>query len=236
MVANTRLRTAIVTGGGTGIGRAVAEALIADGLEVVITGRRADVLERTAKEIGARAVDFDAADPEAVTRALDRLPSEVDVLVNNAGGVVQGRDLKETWLANYELNVVTAVLVTEALKPRLAQHARIATIGSIAARKGAGSYGAAKAALEAWTADLAFALGSRGVTANLVAPGYIDDTEFFGDTMTDERRTWLVGSTANGRAGTPADVASVVAFLTSPAAGHITGQVVPVNGGANLAR
>ncbi|WP_158843240.1 SDR family NAD(P)-dependent oxidoreductase [Saccharothrix deserti] len=229
-------RTAVVTGGGTGIGRAIAEELVARGLDVVITGRREDVLEQAADEIGARAVAFDAADPEAVDAAREHLPERVDVLVNNAGGLVGGDDLKRQWLAMYEANVVTAVLVTTALQPRLAENARVVTIGSIAGRRGGGSYGAAKAAVEAWTAELAFKLGGRGITANVVAPGFIEDTEFFGGDMSEQRRSTLVAQTANGRAGTPADVAATVAFLTSPEAGHITGQVVAVNGGAHLGR
>ncbi|MFD1149386.1 SDR family NAD(P)-dependent oxidoreductase [Saccharothrix hoggarensis] len=229
-------RTAVVTGGGTGIGRAIAEELVRRGLDVVITGRRADVLERTAGEIGARAVAFDAADQASVDAALPHLPERVDVLVNNAGGLADGDGLKQEWLAMYEANVVTAVLVTTALGPRLADQARVVTIGSIAGRRGGGSYGAAKAAVEAWTAELAFKLGGRGITANVVSPGFVDDTEFFGGGMTERRRETLVAETANGRAGTPADVAATVAFLASPEAGHITGQVIAVNGGAHLGR
>ncbi|WP_433264164.1 SDR family NAD(P)-dependent oxidoreductase [Actinosynnema sp. CS-041913] len=221
---------------GTGIGRAIAEELVKRGLDVVITGRRADVLAATAREIGARPVVFDAASPEAVEAALAELPSTVDVLVNNAGGAVGGDDVRSQWLANYESNVITAVLVTTALEPRFTDQARIVTIGSIAGRRGGGSYGAAKAAVEAWTAELAFSLGGRGITANVVSPGYVEDTEFFGDRMTDRRRQTLIAQTANGRPGTPADVAATVAFLTSPEAGHITGQVIAVNGGAALGR
>ncbi|MFD4671716.1 SDR family NAD(P)-dependent oxidoreductase [Lentzea sp. NPDC058450] len=227
------MRTAVVTGGGTGIGRAIALALVDQGLAVTITGRRASVL---AEVPGVRYAAFDATDPAAVAAALPDLPSEVDVLVNNAGGVISHDDTKTRWLANYESNVVSAVLVTEALTPRLAANGRVITLGSIAGRRGGGSYGAAKAAVEAWTADLAGELGPRGITANVVSPGLVVDTEFFGDSMTEQRLATLVGQTKNGRAGTPADVAALVAFLASEQAGHITGQVLAVNGGAHLGR
>lgn len=227
------MRTAVVTGGGTGIGRAIALEFVKQGLDVTITGRRASVL---AEVPGVRHVAFDATDPDSVAGALSGLPSKVDVLVNNAGGNVSHEDTKTRWLANYEANVVSAVLVTEALAPRLADNGRVITIGSIAGRRGGGSYGAAKAAVEAWTADLAGELGGRGITANVVSPGLIVDTEFFGDSMTEERLEMLISQTKNGRAGTPEDVAALVGFLGSEAAGHITGQVLAVNGGAHLGR
>lgn len=237
-------RTAIVTGGGTGIGREIARRLVSDGLDVTITGRRKDVLETAAKEIGARAVAFDAADPAAVEAALNELPERVDVLVNNAGGNAgRGRPapdglagLRDLWMAQLESNVISAVLVTSALTPRLADDARVILLGSIAGSRGGGSYGAAKAALHTWTADLASELGDRGITVNTIAPGVVEDTEFFGNALTPERREMLIGQTANGRAGHPADIAATVAFLTSPEAGHLTAQVIHVNGGALLGR
>ncbi|GAB2870022.1 SDR family oxidoreductase [Lentzea nigeriaca] len=231
--AGEAMRTAVVTGGGTGIGRAIALELVGQGLDVTITGRRADVL---AEVPGVKHVAFDATDPAAVAKALEDLPSEVDVLVNNAGGNISHADTKSRWLANYEANVISAVLVTEALSPRFADNGRVINIGSIAGRRGGGSYGAAKAAIEAWTADLAGELGARGITANVVSPGLIVDTEFFGDSMTEQRLNMLIGQTKNGRAGTPQDVAALVAFLASEHAGHITGQVLAVNGGAHLGR
>ena len=241
--------SAVVTGGGTGIGRAVAERIVAGGGEVWITGRRADVLEKAADEIGAHPVVFDATRPEQIRAALAALPARVDLLVNNAGGNTDfagpdtddtGADplerLRTSWLANLESNLVSSVLVTEALSDRLSDGARVVNLGSIAARQGAGSYGAAKAGVEAWTADLCSTLGLRGITVNAVSPGLIEDTEFFAGNLPDERRAWLVGQTATGRAGTVSDIAELVAFLATPGAGHITGQVLPVNGGAQLAR
>jgi 3-oxoacyl-[acyl-carrier protein] reductase len=238
------MREVVVTGGGTGIGYAVAEAFADRGDQVTITGRREGVLAEAARRLPARWVAFDASDPAAVEKALPHLPERVDVLVNNAGGIADGGEqssrpgdlaaVAAAWRAMLEANLLSAVLVTAALTPRLSDHARIVTIGSIAARRGSGSYGAAKAALEAWSASVATDLGPRGITANVVSPGLVVDTEFFGDRLSDERKQRLVAETRNKRAGTPADVAAAVRFLCSPEAGHITGQVVHVNGGAYL--
>ncbi|MER5424635.1 SDR family NAD(P)-dependent oxidoreductase [Streptosporangium roseum] len=240
------MREIVVTGGGTGIGAAVAAAFAAYGDRVTITGRREQVLKETADRLGVSHVAFNAANPVAVGEALERLPGRVDVLVNNAGGntnldrTPDGDDLMdvaESWWANLNANLMSAVLVTSALTPRLADGGRIVTIGSIAARgTGSGSYGAAKAAVEAWTADLAAELGPRGVTANVVSPGLVVDTEFFRGRLTEEGVRRRVESTRNGRPGTPDDVAATVRFLASPEARHITGQVVHVNGGAYLGR
>jgi 3-oxoacyl-[acyl-carrier protein] reductase len=133
--------------------------------------------------------------------------------------------------------VTSAALVTSALRPRLATDGAVVNISSIGAhRAGAGSYAAAKAAVEAWNMTLAQELGADRITANVIAPGFIEDTEFFRDAMTEQRRSRLIGQTANGRAGTPADIAATVLFLASPGGSHITGQVLHVNGGAHNGR
>ncbi|WP_328891765.1 SDR family NAD(P)-dependent oxidoreductase [Streptomyces sp. NBC_00316] len=241
------MRQIVVTGGGTGIGRAVAEAFAAQGDQVVITGRRKDVLEETAAQLGGnvRAVAFDASDPVQVQAALDTLPTRVDVLVNNAGGNTDiGAEtpsgllgVAAAWRANLDANVLSAVLVTTALRPRLAAGGAVVSVSSIAAhRGGSGSYGSAKAAVEAWNLTIAQDLGKDQITANVIAPGYIESTDFFQGGMTQQRRATLLAQTANGRAGTPADIAGTVLFLASPAAGHITGQTLHVNGGALAGR
>lgn len=237
------MRHVVVTGGGTGIGKAIAAAFARGGDEVVITGRRPEPLARTAVELGqaVRAVAFDPSDPQQVERALADLPGLVDVLVNNAGGNTDIRatapadlaDVATAWRANLEANVLSAVLMTTALRDRLAPGGAVISFSSIAAhRGGAGSYSAAKAAVEAWNLTLAADLGTDGITANVIAPGFIDGTEFFRGGMTDARRSRLVAQTATGRAGTADDIAATVRFLASPEASHITAQTIHVNGGA----
>jgi 3-oxoacyl-[acyl-carrier protein] reductase len=239
-------RTVVVTGGSSGIGRAVAERFVADGAEVVITGRRGDRLATTAEEIGARGVVCDASDPSQVTASLAEFPPRIDVLVNNAGGNTDFTQpdpdtldqLCMNWQANFAANVLSAVLTTTALIDRLNDGGSVVLIGSIAADRGSGggSYGAAKAALAAWNVDLSTRLGTRGITSNVVSPGYIENTEFFGDRMTEQRRATLIDATRTKRVGRPSDVAETVFFLASEGAGHLTGQVVNVNGGAVTTR
>ncbi|OZV74585.1 3-oxoacyl-ACP reductase [Micromonospora echinospora] len=239
-------RTVLVTGGSTGIGRAVAAAFAADGDTVIITGRRPAPLQATADALGprVRAVVCDGTDPAQVEALASQLPPAVDVLANCAGGNTDFdrptphdlSSLAANWRANIDANLLTAVLTTAAVRNRLVRGGSVITIGSIAADTGAGAYGAAKAAVAAWNVDLAAQLGAHGVTANVVAPGYIADTEFFRDQLTDERRDELIAATHTGRAGTPDDVATTVHFLASRGARHITGQAIAVNGGQHTTR
>lgn len=238
-------RNIVVTGAGTGIGRAIAARFLREGDHVTITGRREGVLAEAAAQLGGNVhyAAFDATDPEAITAVLSRLPERIDVLVNAAGGNTGFQmpaetlaDIRRAWISNLEANLLSAVLVTTALKERLPEGGRIVSIGSQTARSGGDSYGAAKAGLESWTASLAFQLGARGITVNVVAPGLTDDTEFYPFALPDTVRTRLLDSSANGRAARPDDVAAAVVFVASEDAGHLTGQVIPINGGAQLAR
>jgi 3-oxoacyl-[acyl-carrier protein] reductase len=237
-------REVVVTGGGTGIGYAIAARFAKAGDRVTITGRRAGVLSEAATLLGARYAVFDASDPAAVTAALDELPERVDVLVNNAGGNTDFdrgapddlTGLAANWRANFDANVLTTVLVTAALTPRLSDGARIVSLGSIAARTGGGAYAAAKSAIEGWNLDISASLGPRGITANVVSPGLVEDTEFFRGRLSGERRSRLIDNTRTKRPGVPGDVAETVAFLASPEARHLTGQTIHVNGGAYLGK
>jgi len=244
-------RTAVVTGGGYGIGRAIAEHLLAQDTEVVITGRRREILEPTAAELGsrARALAFDASDPDAVGNALADLPDRVDVLVNNAGGATeydhsmpprgQLKELYEAWRRNLDANLMTAVLMTSALLPRIPDGGRIVVIGSIAARGlGAGEYGygPAKAALEPWALDLSHELGRRGITVNVVSPGFTISNDRAAGFLASGKAQPLIGVGATGRPNDVDDVAALVAFLTTPAAAQLTGQVLHINGGTHAGR
>lgn len=238
-------RTVVITGGGTGIGRACAARFAGAGDRVFITGRRSEVVERTASEIGesVTAVAADSTDPEQI-ESLSRAVGEVDVLVNNSGGNTDFDRPEPTtlaeeasaWRSNLEANLVSAVLVTKALLPSMVDDGRIISIGSIAADKGADAYGAAKAAVASWNIDLARRVGQRGITANVISPGYIADTEFFRDNLSDDRRLSLIDAAFTKRAGAPVDIAESVFFIASAEAGQITGQTIAVNGGEKTTR
>jgi 3-oxoacyl-[acyl-carrier protein] reductase len=237
-------RVVVVSGGGTGMGRAIAAAFGRAGDRVTIVGRRADVLERAAKELPGEvsAVPADLTVPADVERLAGTL-EHVDVVVNNAGGVASTDpvstldDHARAWRQELDANLLSAVLLTTALEPKLTRPGgRVILMSSVAAVRGGGAYGAAKAALHGWAYALAGRLGRDGVTVNVVAPGYVTQTEFFGDSMSPERHDRLVGQTLVGRPGEPDDVAAAVTYLASPAAGYVTGQILQVNGGAVLGR
>ncbi|EWM17511.1 SDR family NAD(P)-dependent oxidoreductase [Kutzneria sp. 744] len=237
-------RKVLVTGGSGGIGKAVAARFRRAGDTVVITGRDGARLAATAKEIDAEPIACDAADPRQVRELAEAIGPELDVVVNMAGGNTDiGRpsatdlaDVAASWRANLDANLLSAVLTTTAVLDKLRPGGTVINVGSIGAEYAASGYGAAKAALHAWTAGLSAAIGPQGLTANLVSPGYIEETDFFHGRLTDQRREALIAATHTGRAGNPEDIAATVEFLASTGARHITGQTVHVNGGAHTTR
>ena len=239
-------RIVLVTGGGNGLGKAVAARFRAAGDTVVITGRDAGRLANAAAEIGARALPCDATDPGQVARMADEVGDTLDVLVNMAGGNTdftraagEPADLERiaaAWRANLDANLLSAVLTTSAVLPAMRAGGSIINVGSIGAEYASTSYGAAKAAVAAWTAGLSAEVGPRGLTANVISPGYIAGTDFFRGRLTEQRKAALIGATHDGRAGEPEDIAETAYFLASGGARHITGQILHVNGGAHTTR
>ncbi len=245
-------RIAVVTGAGSGIGAACAHALAESCDRLVLLGRRLDRLEDVASQIrdahpasvvDARSVDVsDVAAVEGFAAwAHDALP-RVDVLVNNAGSpqprITGGlADVAATWESTWRANTLSAVLVTEGLKPLLARPGgRVVMIGSFAANLGTGSpaYASAKGALETYAVSLMREVGPDGITANVVAPGYTAGTELLAGRITPERHERLLAGNASRRPGTPEEIASAVAYLASPLAGFVNGQVITANGGTYL--
>jgi 3-oxoacyl-[acyl-carrier protein] reductase len=239
-------RLAVVTGGGTGIGRATAGMLAGEGYDVIIVGRRPEVLADAVKWIGpqASAVTADVADPAQIPQVVEAVAGRaVDVLVNNAGAFIAGDEdtldgVAARWRANLDSNVLTAVLMTTALLPHLRRPGgKIILTSSIAAQRGGGGpYSAAKAALHGYVLDLATKLGEEGITANVISPGYITDSEFFDGRMTPEGHASRVASSLVKRAGEPSEIAEAVRWLVGPGGGFVTGQIINVNGGTVLGR
>ena len=225
---------------------AIAEALLKDGCHLVLLGRRLPVLESAASElrhlgpVDVHAVDL--SDPQATEAmapvVVDLLGGTVDVIVANAGrSAARGNDgpssVRDAWVDAVEGNTMTTVLLVEALRPFLSATGRLVFVSSAAATgSGGGAYGAAKAALHGWMYDLAVELGPAGVTCNVVAPGFIDDTGLFGGRLTDERRAGFIERTLVKQIGRPSDVADCVRWLASPGSGYVTAQVIGVDGGA----
>ena len=232
------MAVAVVTGAARGIGRAIAERLIADGLTVWALDTDADELGRTAEEIGAHAAVVDVTDDVGVAAFASRL-GECDVLVNNAG------TWRFTRLADTPIDEARLVLDVNLLGPlRLMQQlgpaltrspgAAIVNISSITAAhapSGTGLYPPSKAALEALTRMAAVEFGPRGIRCNAVGPGIIPTAgtlAHYGDEATRARRGATLPA---GRFGRVEEIADVVSFLCSDAARYVTGQVIYVDGG-----
>jgi NAD(P)-dependent dehydrogenase (short-subunit alcohol dehydrogenase family) len=239
-------RTAVVTGGGTGIGRAIARRLAADGFRVVVVGRRKEVLDAVAEEIGGHAVTADLSDPADVERAAAEvvgLLDTVDALVLNAGGANRGptdtlEELAAHWVGSLRQNLLSAVLLERALRPALRRPGgRIVAISSTSSYGTGGevAYASVKAALNRWLPTVATRLGPEGITANVLAPGFVPDTELYGPGLPPEQLARYASGIAVGRPGTPEDIAQGVAWLVSPGAEWVTGTELVIHGGKLVA-
>ena len=241
-------RTALVTGASQGIGEGIALRLAERGAGVVLAARNRAKLEAVAERIaadGGRAavLELDLTAGERVGEALGALPEPfgaVDILVNNAGITADNllvRMKREEWDAVLETNltgtfVVTKALVKGMMRRRWGRVVSVASVVGLMGNAGQTNYAAAKAGLIGFSKSLARELGSRGVTVNVIAPGYVETA--MTENLPEASRRELEGGISAGRLGTPEDIAAAAAYLASEEAGYVTGQVLNVSGGLYL--
>jgi len=251
-------KTVVVTGGGRGIGRAIALALAEPGAQIVITSRTASQLEKTAAEIEARgaeaiAIPMDVTDEVNVAQGCGSLHGrvkQVHILVNNAGvgggEVVQGSDVAR-WKRTIDTNLTGMYLVTRQILPLMANEGRIVNLSSVLGRFGVPGYTAycaSKHGVIGFTRALSLETLKRKITVNAIAPGWVDtDMAELGMTQGathakvsfDAFKEQMISAVPIKRIIDPAEVAALVKFLCSPEAGAITGQTYNICGGQTMA-
>jgi len=233
-------KTALVTGASRGIGRAIATELASAGASVVIGYRSGkDEAEALATEIGARAVQADVSSAEDAARLVEEA-GDLDILVNNAGLTRDGllaRMSDDDWRTVIDTNLSSVFYTCRAvtrpmMKKRGGSIVNISSIVGVHGNWGQTNYAASKAGIIGFTKSLARELGSRGVRANVVAPGYVKTQ--LTDVLPEEATATMLQQTPLGRLGEPEDVAGAVRFLCSDAAAFITGEVLLVDGGLGM--
>ncbi len=244
--ANLEGRVALVTGASRGIGAAIADALVSAGATVVGTATSekgaAAIDERLGEHGAGMALDVTQADQvDAVIKEIESRFGPVGVLVNNAGitrDTLLMRMKEDDWDQIIETNLTSVFRLSQKVMRSMAKArwGRIISIASVVGSMGnAGqtNYAAAKAGIMGFSKSLARELGGRGVTVNVVAPGFIE-TDMTRD-LPDAQKEALLGSIPNGRLGQPEEIASAVRFLAAPEAAYINGQTLHVNGGMYMA-
>jgi len=233
-------KTALVTGASRGIGRAIAEELARAGASVVLGYRSGkDEAEGLAAELGGRAVQADVSSPEEAKRLVEEA-GDLDILVNNAGLTRDGvlaRMSDEDWRTVIETNLSSVFYTCRAvtrgmMKRRAGSIVNVSSIVGVHGNWGQTNYAASKAGIIGFTKSLAHELGSRGVRANVVAPGYVKTQ--LTEVLPQEATAAMLAATPLGRLGEPEDVAGAVRFLCSDDASFITGEVVLVDGGMGM--
>ncbi|MGB2097442.1 MAG: 3-oxoacyl-[acyl-carrier-protein] reductase [Candidatus Puniceispirillales bacterium] len=239
-------KTALVTGASGGIGSEIAQALALRGANVILTGTRKQVLEDVANGLTlsadqcAAVIPADLSDPDAAKYLLEQAEDQiggVDILVNNAGLTRDGllmRMKDEDWQTVLDINLTSVMRLSRAvlrgmMKARWGRIIQISSIVGYTGNPGQTNYAASKAGMTGFTKSLALEVASRGVTANVVAPGFIQTA--MTDALTDEQKAELKKKVPAGAMGQVQDIAAAVVYLASPEAGYVTGATIHVNGG-----
>jgi 3-oxoacyl-[acyl-carrier protein] reductase len=237
----------LVTGASRGIGAAIADTLAARGAKVVGTATSesgAEAITRRMAAWGGVGRMLNVTDGAAVDALIDAIGKEfgaVSILVNNAGITRDNllmRMKDEDWNAILDTNLSSVFRTSKAvmrgmMKARKGRIVNIASVIGVTGNAGQANYAAAKAGIIAFSKSLAKEIGSRGVTVNVVAPGFIE-TDMTRD-LPEDAKTGMLGQIALGRLGQPQDIAEAVAFLAGPAGAYITGETLHVNGGMYMA-
>jgi 3-oxoacyl-[acyl-carrier protein] reductase len=233
-------KTALVTGGSRGIGAAIARELACAGADVVLGYRNgADEAAAVAAEIGGRAVQADVSSTEEAARLVAEA-GDIDVLVNNAGLTRDGllaRMSDEDWREVIDTNLSSVFYTCRAvtrpmMKKRAGSIVNVSSVVGLRGNWGQTNYAASKAGIIGFTKSLARELGSRGVRANVVAPGYVESR--LTDVLPDGAKQAMLSNTPLGRFGDALDIARAVRFLSSDDASFITGEVLVVDGGLGM--
>lgn len=236
-------RVALITGATGGIGAEIAKSLHGQGAEVILTGTRQAVLDDLASSLGGRchAMTANLSDRDDVAgladRAAEAAGKPVEILVNNAGITRDGLMMRmkdEDWDTVMEVNLTSAMILSRAvlrgmMKNRWGRIIQMSSIVGYTGNPGQANYAASKAGMAGFTKALAAEVASRGITTNLIAPGFISTP--MTDALTDDQKTNLLSGVPAGRLGEASEIAAAVAYLASEEAGYLTGATLHINGG-----
>lgn len=235
-------KTALVTGATGGIGGAIARSLHECGATVVLTGTRDEVLQELKAELGdnAHAIACNLGDGEAVAALpgqVEELTGQLDILINNAGITRDGllmRMKDEDWDVVMDINLKSAFQLTRAclrgmMRKRTGRIISITSVVGVTGNPGQANYAASKAGMIGFSKALAREVASRNITANCIAPGFIETA--MTDALNDKQKEAILGSIPAGRLGQALEVAAAAVYLSSDEAAYMTGQTLHVNGG-----